>query len=141
MLNLIFNFFIKAHTNPVLIIFISLLYHQNLRNIIRNFKNKTSENKKLNNFSLELCDELMGPNTNSKYQIETEKFGERSYKKNIVNKWHLILFLIKNPILIIDRKHNLINGKKKSENSINFDCFCKKKSNHEDDQNLIVIEQ
>ena len=112
MLNLIFNFFIKAHTNPVLIIFISLLYHQNLRNIIRNFKNKTSENKKLNNFSLELCDELMGPNTNSKYQIETEKFGERSYKKNIVNKWHLILFLIKNPILIIDRKHNLINGKK-----------------------------
>ncbi len=81
----------------------------------------------MNNFSLELFDELIGPNTNSKYQIETEKFGKKSYKKNIVNKWHLIIFLIKNPILIIDRKHNFINVKKKSENSLNFGCCCKKK--------------
>ena len=97
----------------------------------------------------ELFDEITGPTTNHRYQIETEKFGTRSYKKKVVNKWRLIVFLIKNPILIIDRKHNLIKCKTDCEKKSFFKNFlnslncgsCKKKSNNEDNENLIFIEQ
>jgi hypothetical protein len=52
---------------------------------------------------------LGAPNANPNYVNESEKFGRRIYKKKIVNKWHLLVFLIKNPILILDRKHYLLD--------------------------------
>ena len=37
----------------------------------------------------------------------------RLYKKRIVNKWHVMLFLMKNPILLMYRKYNMISQIKK----------------------------
>jgi hypothetical protein len=61
--------------------------------------------------------------------------GAKKYKKNIVNKWHVIIFLYKNPILLMYRKDNLIkNEKEKQDQSKLGKCLkvfkkcCKKES-------------
>jgi hypothetical protein len=95
---------ILAHTNPVMLSFISLLYYKNLNDHVTMFvKAKRKENSISEYFGV-----LGAPNANPNYVKESEKFGRRIYKKKIVNKWHLLVFLIKNPILILDRKNNLI---------------------------------
>ena len=87
--------------------FISILYYKNLSDHVTMFvKTKSNDN---NNKISEYFGDLGGPNGNNKYAIESEKFGKRSYSKTVVNKWRLVIFLIKNPILIMDRKNNL-NG-------------------------------
>jgi hypothetical protein len=90
--------------------FISLLYYKNLNDHVTMLvKAKSKENS-----ITEYYGALGGPNANPNYVKESEKFGRRIYKKKIVNKWHLLVFLIKNPILILDRKHYLLHFKNNS---------------------------
>ncbi len=110
--------FILAHTNPVMLSFISLLYYKNLNDHVTMFvKAKRKENSITEYFEV-----LGGPNANPNYFKESEKFGKRIYKKKIVNKWHLLVFLIKNPILILDRKHYLLDF---NNNSLKQSCMRK----------------
>ena len=106
--------FILAHTNPVMLSFISLLYYKNLNDHVTMFvKAKSKENS-----ITEYYGALGGPNANPNYVKESEKFGRRIYKKKIVNKWHLLVFLIKNPILTLDRKNNLIKLDSRENESV-----------------------
>lgn len=84
--------------------FISLIYYKNLCNHVRQY---VKPEVAMNNQTIpEYFGDLGGPNSSQNYEIYSEKAGRRIYKKRIVNKWHLIIFLVKNPILIIERKHN-----------------------------------
>ena len=56
-----------------------------------------------------------------------KRIKKKNYKKHIVNKWHVISFLLKNPILIIERKHNLKIVKKEEKKKTSPVC-CKKKN-------------
>ena len=89
--------------------FISILYYKNLSDHVTMFvKTKSNDN---NNKISEYFGDLGGPNNNKKYEIESKKFGRRIYNKKIVNKWILMVFLIKNPILITQRKDYLLDFK------------------------------
>jgi hypothetical protein len=56
-----------------------------------------------------------------------KKIKKKNYRKHIVNKWHVIAFLLKNPILIMERKHNLKVIKKEEKKKSS--CFCCRKKN------------
>ena len=58
--------------------------------------------------------------TNKRHQYLLKEFGNKKYKKHIVNKWHLVAFLMKNPILLMFRKKNFI-AKKINENVISIE--------------------
>lgn len=50
----------------------------------------------------------------------------KNYRKCIVNKWHVIAFLFKNPILILERKHNLLKQQETTKDKKKC-CFCCRK--------------
>ena len=75
-----------GHTNPIMITFCSLLYYKGLSNHVRKKYFESSKDHELTRFN-----------------------PMRNYKKRIVNKWHVLYFLTKNPILLMYRRDNLIH--------------------------------
>ena len=97
------------HTNPVLNTFLSLLYYKSLSEHIRRYKiekiifgDEEDEDHflKVKKFRGKLS--LIGP---ADPNIMSKVFTAKLYKKRIVNKWHLLFFLSRNPRLIYYRKH------------------------------------
>jgi hypothetical protein len=96
------NIIFKAHTNPILITFCCLLSYKDLSDHLLAYgkENKKKQSKTIIRF-------INGLDYSYKRRLYLIKeFGNRKYKKQIINKWHLIAFLMKNPILLMFRKNN-----------------------------------
>ena len=50
----------------------------------------------------------------------------KTYKKRILNKWHLLILLMKNPILILLRKNNLNKSNKRNNQKSKCWSCCQK---------------
>ena len=107
------------HTNPVLLSFCSLLYYKNLQIQIKNYKKERrniEEKINMNNkFSFRIK-KFTGRVLDS--AAENEALLKRKYKKNILNKWHLLLMLHRNKSLIKYRSSNLIKRVNEKTNDI-----------------------
>jgi hypothetical protein len=111
------------HTNPVLNTFLSLLYYKSLSEHLRRYKiekvlfgDEEDEDNylKIKKFRGKLS--AIGP---SDPNIISKVFTSKLYKKRIVNKWHLLVFLSKNPSLIKYRKQ-FMEKKRVKENKSNL---------------------
>ena len=102
------------HTNPILLSFCSLLYYRNLQDHIRNYiiEKKSVEDKfNLSDEFIFRIDKFTGRVEIS--AIERETKTRKNYKKNVVNKWHVMLMLQRNKTLIKYRAHNIIKKENK----------------------------
>lgn len=91
--------FYIAHTNPILITFCCLLSYRDLSEHLLAFSKSTKKKQ-----SKEITQFIHGLEySNRRLNCLTKLIGIKKYNKRIVNKWHLIAFLMKNPILLMFR--------------------------------------
>ena len=116
--------------------FISLLYYKNSTNHVKKLLKIEKSNKNVLEFLKCDLDLESGNSLQQKYEIDSIKFGRRSYTKRLVNKWHLMVLLVNNPILIIERKQNLtVFSSSHTKISLFekafdvFKCYCKSSEN------------
>jgi hypothetical protein len=107
-----------AHTNPILVTFCSLLSYKGLDDHIRMLVSTKS------NFNIKFTGSHDIP---LPVYGKVKKLTKKKYEKHIVNKWHVIAFLMKNPILILERKSNL-ETKEKFKLEVRKSLCCKKES-------------
>ena len=96
------------HTNPILISFCSILYYKHLDEYVKQYvKEKMKIEKDLKGVVVELKKfdgrRLPRNNTNPKNE---PKNNPKTYCKIIVNRWHLLIKLEQNRILLRYRKNN-----------------------------------
>ena len=104
-----------AHTNPIMVTFCSLLtYHglsEHVRNIVLKRIDVNVKFHRSSNFLNQVTNDLQPNHVLGRKRRKT-------YKKYIVNRWHVFLFLTKNPVLLMYRK--VKNDKPKSNTNTNI---------------------
>ena len=104
-----------AHTNPILVTFCSLLSYKGLDDHIKALVSTQSDfNVQFTGFH-DIPLPVYG---------KAKKLNKKKYQKHIVNKWHVMLFLMKNPILILERKNNLETEVKLEYKAKKVCCYC-----------------
>ena len=97
------------HTNPTLISFCSILYYNHLDKHVKRY---LIEKRKIEEKSKEVTVQLKG--FDGRLRSKIIKKGSKTYCKIIVNRWHLLVILDKNKILLAYRKR---------ENNFNFETI------------------
>lgn len=124
------------HTNPVLLSFCSLLYYKNLRKHISAYKLERKKVEKTVNLNDEFqfrikkftgrIDQITETTEEATSSFPEYSSNNKTYRKRVVNKWHVMLMLQMNKSLIKYRKHNLIKKKTIEKMSFiqKFRSFC-----------------
>ena len=136
-----YNF--KVHTNPILICFCSILYYRDLAEHIRRYKMEKEVVKSMqkvknssNDDEIYLFLKKFGGKLNKEISKEfsdgntkTIKENTKTYRKTIVNRWHVLYRLSLNKELIPYRGHNIKKKLKKESLSIftRIKLICTKK--------------
>ena len=95
------------HTNPILVTFCSILYYKDLGIHIKLYK---IEKKLLRADSVEnffFMKKFSGKLPNETHKNQDENSTTKTYKKHIINRWHVLVKLSLNKELIQFRRHNL----------------------------------